>query len=524
MMNRVAACLAVAVLGMTVGVATAAAPAIDHFDVAPGVPTVGDSMTLTAPASPDGTPYVYEWDTDDDGTFDDSGQSVTVPVVDPADHVNATVVLKITDPNFPDEPTFLTKAFTVDHKPVAKFTRSPAGPLHANDVGTFTDQSEDLDGDIKSWTWRVDGVDQGEGDATTHALTYKFPGPGKYKVTLTVRDQAGHTDTSPDQVVDVVSRPPVATFSFSPTDPIAGQEVQLDAHDSYDPDGSDISYAWETTGDDQFDDGADPTSPLQKVTFPTPGEHIVKLRVSDGSGASDVYTRTVIVKPKPNVAPVAGFTYAPAAPLVAQLVTFTSTSSDADGTIAKYLWDVDNDGKFVDGGPTLTAAFTRAGPHTVTLKVIDDAGGVATTFNTVTVRPAPVTPPPNENDKAKTAVTPATLNPFPIVRMRGLILRRGVNIQILSIRAPTGAVVTVRCKGRGCPVKRVRVKLHGKQRGVRIHKLERRLRVGTVIEIRVTKRNWIGKYTRFVIRRNAAPSRRDLCIGTASGRPVRCAA
>jgi hypothetical protein len=114
------------------------------------------------------------------------------------------------------------------------------------------------------------------------------------------------------------------------------------------------------------------------------------------------------------------------------------------------------------------------------------------------------------------------LNPFSIVRMRGLILRRGVNIQILSIRAPAGTVVKVRCKGRGCPVKRVRVKL--RHRGLRIHKLERRLPVGTVIEVRIMKKGAIGKYTKFVVRRNAAPSRRDLCLSPASSRPVRCAA
>jgi hypothetical protein len=160
----------------------------------------------------------------------------------------------------------------------------------------------------------------------------------------------------------------------------------------------------------------------------------------------------------------------------------------------------------------------------VALKVIDDAGATATAFKTVNVRPAPVTTPPQDKAKTSATATPAPLNPFPIVRMRGLILRRGVAVQILSIRAPEGAVVSVRCKGHGCPVKRVRVKLQGNQHGVRIHKLERRLRVGTVIEIRITKKNSIGKYTRFVIRRNAAPSRRDLCVGPASKRPVRCSA
>jgi PKD repeat protein len=523
MMNRVAACLAGAVLGLTLGVTpAAAAPAVADFSVSPATPTVGGQMTLDARnlADPDGTAYTYDWNVD--GT-DYTGAVVNVlAVADPPDHHTSNIVLTVTDPATPDDPATVTKNVTVHHKPVAKIG-SPSRSLNANDQGTFTDESSDLDNDIKDWSWTVNGTDEGAGDPSTHELKYKFPSPGTYRVALTVKDADGNS-ASAEQTVDIAARAPVASFTYSPSDPVAGQPVQLDASDSSDPDGSTLSYAWETNGDDQFDEGTDPTSPVQTVTFPQAGDYTVKLRVTDASGEHSEATQTISVQAKPDAAPTAAFTYAPANPVVGQAVTFTSTSTDSDGTIVKYLWDVNNDGRFVEGGPTLTTTFSRAAAQTVTLKVVDDGGASATTFKTVTVSAPPVTPPPQ--DKAKTSSTPLpiALNPFPIVRMRGLILRRGVAVQILSIRAPEGAVVSVRCKGHGCPVKRVRVKLQGNQHGVRIHKLERRLRVGTVIEIRITKKNSIGKYTRFVIRRNAAPSRRDLCVGPASKRPVRCSA
>jgi PKD repeat protein len=467
-------------------------------------------------ADPDGTVYQYDWLVA--GNHYSGAVSQPVPVVeDQGDSTHATVVLTVTDPAFPDDPTVVTKAIVVHHPPHAKFS-PPAGDVQTNQAVTFNDESSDPENDIETWSWKVDGADQGAGDPTTHALQYTFTTPGEHKVSLTVTDRDGNTNAT-DTKIQVATQPPVASFTYSPSDPIAGQEIQLDAQGSSDPDGTALTYAWETTGDDQFDDGSGAT---QSVTFGQPGDYTVKLRVTDADGASTVATQTITVKSKPNVAPTAGFTFAPSDPIVGQAVTFTSTSSDSDGTIAKYLWDVNNDGKFVEGGPTLTATFSRAAAQTVALKVIDDAGATATAFKTVNVRPAPVTTPPQDKAKTSATATPAPLNPFPIVRMRGLIMRRGVNIQILSIRAPAGATVSVRCRGRGCPAKHVRVKL--KHRGLQIHQLEHHLRVGTVIEIRITKKGAIGKYTRFVVRANAAPSRRDLCLAPSSKRPVRCAA
>jgi bacillopeptidase F (M6 metalloprotease family)/subtilisin family serine protease len=86
----------------------------------------------------------------------------------------------------------------------------------------------------------------------------------------------------------------------------------------------------------------------------------------------------------PNEAPTASFTYAPAAPRRNQNVTFTSTATDADGTIVTYIWD------FGDGttgsGKTATTKFKKAGTYTVTLTVIDNQGATGVYSATVTVR------------------------------------------------------------------------------------------------------------------------------------------
>jgi hypothetical protein len=126
------------------------------------------------------------------------------------------------------------------------------------------------------------------------------------------------------------------------------------------------------------------------------------------------------------------------------------------------------------------------------------------------------------------------LNPFPIVRLAGTISRRGARLRRLLVTMPSGASLTVRCHGRGCPFRRTTraaslgpdLRLAPVARAaalVRVKRLERRLlRVGTTIRIYITKPNEIGKYTRFKIRRGRAPSRIDRCLVPGAPGPLRC--
>jgi hypothetical protein len=65
-----------------------------------------------------------------------------------------------------------------------------------------------------------------------------------------------------------------------------------------------------------------------------------------------------------NAPPTAGFTFNPGRPMSAERVDFTSTSSDADGSIATTAWDLDGDGEFDDATGTATArAFATPGTY-----------------------------------------------------------------------------------------------------------------------------------------------------------------
>jgi hypothetical protein len=153
----------------------------------------------------------------------------------------------------------------------------------------------------------------------------------------------------------------------------------------------------------------------------------------------------------------------------------------------------------------------------------------ATPAPTPTVEPEPSAPPPPitfETAPAAPATPPAVsapaarraLRPFPVVRVKGVLTARGARITLLSVRAPKGVRVIVRCRGRDCPLRR-----YAPQRAVRrLKRFERALRGGTRLDIKLVKPGYIGKRTLLVIRRGAAPLRTDGCVDSATLRSTRC--
>jgi PKD repeat protein/glucose/arabinose dehydrogenase len=84
----------------------------------------------------------------------------------------------------------------------------------------------------------------------------------------------------------VGNRAPIAVAAADPTSGPAPLTVTFDGSGSSDPDpGDELSYAWDLDGDGQF---VDSTAVSPTRTYTDPGTTEVRLRVSDGSGASDV--------------------------------------------------------------------------------------------------------------------------------------------------------------------------------------------------------------------------------------------
>jgi len=251
---------------------------------------------------------------------------------------------------------------------------------------------------------------------------------------------------------------------------------------------------WDLDGNDVCDNG---TGTVITHAFATPGAYPVTVCLNGGA-SSQKQTITVFNRP-----PVASFTIGPTAPVARELVTLTSSAVDVDGPIVAQQWDLDGDGVYDDASGEKALYFWRkAGTYQVGLRVTDRNGAVAISRTAV-------------------VVTPALLEPTPRIRFVGVPTANGAHLDLLTVVAPKGAHVGIRCKGHNCPFKQKRYTSNGKR--VKLRRLARSFPAGTVIELRVTKPGTIGTFTRIRIRAAKRPARLDRCLEP--GKPnklIRC--
>ena len=131
----------------------------------------------------------------------------------------------------------------------------------------------------------------------------------------------------------------------------------------------------------------------------------------------------------------------------------------------------------------------------------------------------PAAPPPAftlQGASPTLSLAPRFLDPFPVVRIRGTVAKRGARVSLLRVTGPHRATVKVRCKGARCPIKR-RARRPG-----RLRAFERFLPAGLRITVLVRREAHIGKYVRLKIRAGKPPARRDACVVPGEPRPVTC--
>src|SRR5438876_676674 len=153
------------------------------------------------------------------------------------------------------------------------------------------------------------------------------------------------------------NQPPTANF---PAPSCSGLTCSFTST-STDPDGTVASYTW------TFGDGT-PASTLQNPshTYGAGGSYTVTLTVTDNQGATSApFSRSVPVSPT-NQAPTASF---PAPSCSGLTCSFTSTSTDPDGTIASYNWTFGDGCSSTAQNPSHT--YGAGGSYTVTLTVTD---------------------------------------------------------------------------------------------------------------------------------------------------------
>jgi PKD repeat protein len=340
--------------------------------------------------------------------------------------------------------------------------------------------------------WELDGVAFPKANGRTE-IPVTFKDLGAHTITVAVADDTtpkGQPVTKTETVL-VQNAAPVAAIAQDPAAPVTGDHITVSSA-STDADGDPLTCAWDLDGDGTFEQpGCSVTRTIAKA-----GTFNLALRVSDGV-ATDTVTRTVTVANRP---PVASIAVSPSAPLTGDEITLDGRGSgDPDGSIVAGGWDLDGDGDFDDAaGPVATVTFSSPGPHTVSLRVVDDNGATAVATTEIAVGQGAVeqaaAPPPTAPAKIGATLRYAFTRTATTTTFTSLLVRN----------VPAGAKVKASCKGGGCAKKAFTA--IAKSDSVSLKTLIRRkLKAGAAITVVVTKPGMTSRTIVVTVRKGKDP-------------------
>ena len=256
--------------------------------------------------------------------------------------------------------------------PIADFSYNPSHPTEWDDI-QFTDESTDSDGTVISWNW-----DFGDGDTSTQQHpNHQYDDDGIYTVTLTVTDDRGATDST-TKVLYMSNNKPYAKFTYNPTSPTKLEDIQF-TDESPDTDGTVVSWNWD------FGDGDTSIQQHPKHKYADNGIYTVTLTVTDDDGANDS-TSTDIIVGGDNIPPIADFTYSPSSPTKLEVIQFTDTSTDPDGSIVIRNWNFGDNTNSTSSEKTIQHIYTAAGTYQVILTVTDNNGATNTKKTSIIIK------------------------------------------------------------------------------------------------------------------------------------------
>jgi PKD domain len=302
-----------------------------------------------------------------------------------------SLIVNATDsPSPPDTGSATTGVTLQDRPPVASFTSTPSSAPTGTAITFDGTASYDLDGTVVSYSWAFGDGGTGTGSIVTHSYS-----PAKsFTVTLTVTDNGGVTGSTSSQVT-ITDRPPVMSFTPSPTTASTGQSITLLISVS-DPDGT-ISTTRIDWGDTitQLYSGA--------ITSATHSY------ASTGSSTSKIFT--IVVTATDNNAsytsassqvtindrfPVPTFNPSSTVLSTGQNVTLTISATDPDGTVTAIKVDW-GDGTIDSLSGTATSDTHSYGStgtstsktFTITVNATDNSGSIGKYSSQVTVSDRP---------------------------------------------------------------------------------------------------------------------------------------
>lgn len=358
-----------------------------------GKPPLTVAFDASDSSDPDGEIVSYEWDLDNDGSFDDATGAKTQYTFEKLG--TYPVSLRVTDNNN----EFAVEIFEID----VNEGDDPQGVIKILNLGTVEsdEESPTLDrgktytfdaSDSYSPLGRITNYEWNFGDdarpVKTRIANHVFEKDGAYDVVLKVTDEESRIgETTLTVQVSAKASAPKAVIKTLPESASgkAPLKVNFDASDSTDPDDDIVDYSWDFDGDGKYDTIGETVS----HTYPNAGEYFAVLRVID-SADNETTARVKVsvgkagVSAKLSAVPTGG-----EAPLTVQFDA--SSSAYTGGTIVSYKWN------FGDGSPvrlddaSVTYRYTTIGEFDASVTAVASDGAEGTTTARIVVRPVSVT-------------------------------------------------------------------------------------------------------------------------------------
>ncbi|KAF5438187.1 PKD repeat-containing protein [Candidatus Methanophagaceae archaeon] len=178
-------------------------------------------------------------------------------------------------------------------------------------------------------SWQINGTEVQTNESVTEVTyTNTSAAVGTWNVSAIVTNANGS-----DMLVWVwnvtlkENQPPVANFTYSPSNPIVAQSITFNASNSTDPDGNITKYEW-TFGDGNI---TNTTESITTYSYASAGTFTVNLTVTDDDGAINTTTKEIVIPPVQDTTPPASIT------------TLTSTSGH---TWINWTWKNPADADF----------------------------------------------------------------------------------------------------------------------------------------------------------------------------------
>ena len=244
---------------------------------------------------PDGTIVLYEWDWDNDGTFDESSAD-TYHSWDTAE--TYYVQFRVTDnddsTDVLDTPIEITIIEDANLPPVAMAAADPQPQTVCEPVHFYDDGSFDEEEIVKyEWDWNNDGTYDEEGADLYHTWNEL----GTYPVQFRVTDIGGLTDELDEALqIEIINALPTAMAAADDYTPFVGDIVLFDGSGSHDNDCGEMEitmYEWDFDGDGSYDSSG--TSDSASHKYLAVGTYNVMLRVTDDEGDTSTLSSPLMI-------------------------------------------------------------------------------------------------------------------------------------------------------------------------------------------------------------------------------------